>query len=112
MALIGAIYRKDSSMLAIRRFVNQRVLVDDFIVIEPELVTYSRVVLLVRVGAVTYRRSLGFRDEIVVNGNVIVKALELRPGSVCLGFGAPAEIKIDREEIRLLKNKQAKQCQS
>lgn len=99
-------------MLAIKRFVSERVLIDDFIVIEPELVTYSRVVLRVRIGAVSYKRSLGFRDEIVVNGNVTVKALELRPSRVCLGFAAPAEIKIDREEIRLLKNKQAKQCQS
>lgn len=51
-------------------------------------------------------RRLG--EKIIIADNVILTVLEIRPGyAVRLGLEAPADVKIEREEVRALKQQQA-----
>jgi carbon storage regulator CsrA len=41
-------------------------------------------------------------------GAVVVTVAEVKPGRVLLGFDAPPDVRIDREEVRAAKNRAAR----
>lgn len=48
-------------------------------------------------------------EKIIIGGNIVITVVETRPHGVRLGIEAPAEIRIDREEIAS-KRKEAAPC--
>ena len=49
-------------------------------------------------------------QKIIINGNIVITVVETRPHGVRLGIEAPAEVRIDREEIAAKRKEGAPCC--
>lgn len=50
-------------------------------------------------------------EQIVIGDDIIIKVLEIHGNVVKIGFDAPKHVRIDREEVSIIRSREAAACQ-